>query len=233
MQPIASVRPARPAPVARQPVHVQPPQSPPVRRRSGCAGVAFVVLIIVALGVLALGVVLVGYAGIARDLPTPDELQARASNFASTLIYDREGNLLNEVADPELRPAHRGAAGQISPYLMDATIATEDPNFYQHPGVDPVGLRVRSTMPSERNLSGPGGSTITQQLVKLTFLSAERTISRKVKEAILAAEITRRYPKDTILRIYLNEINYGNLAYGIEAAAETYFGKHAEGSDSG
>ena len=76
----------------------------------------------------------------------------------------------------------------------------------------------------ERDLSGPGGSTITQQLVKLTFLSSERTISRKVKEAILAAELTRRYPKDTILQIYLNEVNYGNLAYGIEAASETYFG---------
>jgi uncharacterized protein YabE (DUF348 family) len=80
----------------------------------------------------------------------------------------------------------------------------------------------------ERDLNGPGGSTITQQLVKLTFLSSEKSISRKVKEAILAAEITRRYDKDTILRIYLNEIYYGNLAYGIEAAAETYFGKHAK-----
>ena len=91
----------------------------------------------------------------------------------------------------------------------------------------------------ERDLNGPGGSTITQQLVKLTFLSSEKSISRKVKEAILAAEITRRYAKDTILQIYLNEIYYGNLAYGVEAAAETYFGKHAKdltlgaGSDAG
>jgi membrane peptidoglycan carboxypeptidase len=178
--------------------------------------------------VLALGVLLVGYAAIARDLPMPDELQARASHFASTLIYDRDGNVLNEVGDPNFGRRTAVPLDRISPYLIDATIATEDPNFYRHPGVDPVGLlRALYYAVKERSLSGPGGSTITQQLVKLTFLSSERTLTRKVKEAILAAELTRRYPKDTILQIYLNELNYGNLAYGIEAAAETYFDKPA------
>ena len=210
-------------------MRAQPPQAPPARRRSGCAGAAFVALIIVALGVLAFGVVLVGYAGIARDLPMPDELQARASHFASTLIYDRDGNVLNEVGDPNFGRRTAVPLDRISPYLLDATIATEDPNFYKHPGVDPVGLlRALYYAVKERSLSGPGGSTITQQLVKLTFLSSEKSITRKVKEAILAAELTRRYPKDTILQIYLNEIYYGNLAYGIEAAAETYFDKPAQ-----
>ena len=186
-------------------------------------------LIIVALGVLAFGVVLVGYAGIARDLPMPDELQARASHFASTLIYDRDGNVLNEVGDPNFGRRTAVPLDRISPYLLDATIATEDPNFYKHPGVDPVGLlRALYYAVKERSLSGPGGSTITQQLVKLTFLTSEKSITRKVKEAILAAELTRRYPKDTILQIYLNEIYYGNLAYGIEAAAETYFDRPAQ-----
>ena len=186
-------------------------------------------LIIVALGVLAFGVVLVGYAGIARDLPMPDELQARASHFASTLIYDRDGNVLNEVGDPNFGRRTAVPLDRISPYLLDATIATEDPNFYKHPGVDPVGLlRALYYAVKDRSLSGPGGSTITQQLVKLTFLSSEKSITRKVKEAILAAELTRRYPKDTILQIYLNEIYYGNLAYGIEAAAETYFDRPAQ-----
>lgn len=181
-----------------------------------------------AVGVLFLGLALVGYASIARDLPQPEELQSRVSQFASTLIYDREGNILNEVGDPSHGRRTVVPLERISPYLIDATIATEDPNFYEHPGVDPVGLaRAVYYAIRERSLSGPGGSTITQQLVKLTFLSSERTISRKVKEAILAAEITRRYPKDTILQIYLNELNYGNLAYGIEAAAETYFGASA------
>jgi len=188
-----------------------------------------VLLLLAAVVVLFLGVALMGYASIARDLPPPDELQARASQFASTLIYDREGNVLNEVADPNYGRRTVVPIDQISQYLKDATVATEDPNFYSHPGVDPVGLgRAVFYALRNRDLSGPGGSTITQQLVKLTFLSAEKTISRKVKEAILATEITRRYPRDEILQIYLNEVNYGNLAYGIEAAAETYFGKDVE-----
>ena len=171
---------------------------------------------------------MIGYASVARDLPPADELQARASSFASTLVYDRKGQILNEVADPNYGRRTAVQLDQISPYVIDATIATEDPRFYEHPGVDPVGIaRAVYYAIRERDLNGPGGSTITQQLVKLTFLSAEKSISRKVKEAILAAEITRRYDKDTILRIYLNEIYYGNLAYGVEAAAETYFGKHA------
>ncbi|OIO91040.1 MAG: hypothetical protein AUK03_12045 [Anaerolineae bacterium CG2_30_64_16] len=183
---------------------------------------------VVAVIVLLIGLALVGYASVARTLPLPDELQARVSQFASTLIYDREGGLLNEVADPDFGRRTTVALDQISPYLKDATIATEDPNFYRHGGVDPIGLaRALYYAIRERDLNGPGGSTITQQLVKLTFLSAERTLSRKLKEAILATEISRRYPKDTILQIYLNELNYGNLAYGIEAAAETYFDKRA------
>ena len=212
-------------PVQAAPRPIQPVAQPPsARRRTGCGTLALVALIVVALGVLVLGVVLVGYAGIARDLPMPDELQARASHFASTLIYDRDGNVLNEVGDPNFGRRTVVSLDQISPYLLDATIATEDPNFYEHPGVDPVGLlRAVYYAVKDRSLSGPGGSTITQQLVKLTFLTSEKSIERKVKEAILAAELTRRYPKDTILQIYLNELNYGNLAYGIEAAAETYF----------
>ena len=172
---------------------------------------------------------LFGYVGIAAALPAPEELQARASSFASTQIYDREGNLLNEIGDPLHGRRTAVPLDQISPYLIDATIATEDPNFYQHPGVDPIGVaRAVYYAVREHDIgAGPGGSTITQQLVKLTFLSAEKSITRKVKEAILAAEITRRYSKETILQIYLNEIYYGNLAYGIEAASQTYFGKPA------
>ena len=218
------VQPAQPAQFV-QPAQTQPAQ-PPAGRRSGCGRFALAALVAAALAVLALGLLLVGYASIARDLPRPDELQARASHFASTLIYDRDGNVLSEVGDPNFGRRTAVPLDQISPYLRDATIATEDPNFYKHPGVDPVGLlRALYYAVRERSLSGPGGSTITQHLVKLTFLSSERSLSRKVKEAILAAEITRRYPKDTILQIYLDEIYYGNLAYGVEAAAETYFGR--------
>jgi membrane peptidoglycan carboxypeptidase len=186
-------------------------------------------LFVIALAVLIVGLLLAGYASAARELPRPDELQARVSHFASTLIYDRQGGLLEEVGDPNYGRRTVVPLAQISPYLADATIATEDPNFYRHAGVDPMGIAraLYHAVKEQDFASGPGGSTITQQLVKITFLSSERSLSRKVKEAILAAEITRRYPKDTVLQIYLNEIYYGNLAYGIEAAAETYFGQRA------
>jgi membrane peptidoglycan carboxypeptidase len=218
-------------PLPRNPASRQQPplpQPPAPRRRSGCGRFLLTLLVLAAVVLLFLGLALVGYASVARDLPQPDELQERASQFASTIIYDRDGGVLNEVADPNYGRRTVVPLDRISPYVIDATIATEDPNFYQHPGVDPVGVaRAIYYAIRERDLNGPGGSTITQQLVKLTFLSPERTMTRKVKEAILAAEITRRYSKDTILQIYLNELNYGNLAYGIQAAAETYFNRPA------
>ncbi len=116
---------------------------------------------------------------------------------------------------------------KISPYVVAATIATEDKDFYIHPGFDFWAI-VRALWENYRTGGqGGGASTITQQLARALLLSpeerAERTVQRKAREIILAAEITRRYAKDEILELYLNEIYYGNLAYGIEAAAETYF----------
>ncbi len=185
-------------------------------------------MFLLALGLLAVSGALFAYVYVAASLPAPEELRARVNTFASTRIYDRTGALLYEVADPEHGRRTAIPLDQISPHLINATLATEDPNFFEHPGVDPVGVaRAIYYALREGSLSGPGGSTITQQLVKLAFLSSERTAARKIKEAILAAEITRRYSKETILQIYLNEIYYGNLAYGIEAAAQTYFGKPA------
>ena len=196
--------------------------------RRGWRSVFVTLTFLLALGLLAVSGTLFTYVYVAASLPAPEELRARVNTFASTRIYDRTGALLYEVADPEHGRRTSVPLAQISPHLIDATLATEDPNFFAHPGVDPIGVaRAIYYALKEGNLSGPGGSTITQQLVKLAFLSSERTAARKIKEAILAAEITRRYSKETILQIYLNEIYYGNLAYGVEAAAQTYFGKPA------
>ena len=189
-------------------------------------------MVFVVLFFTTFGLGLIAYANIALSLPTPDELGARTTDFVSTKIYDREGGLLYELFDPQWGRRTKVSLDQISPYLIQATIATEDRNFYQHPGFDPVGI-VRAVWYAitEREIVS-GASTITQQLARNTLLSpverSQRTLSRKIKEIILAAELTRRYPKDTILEVYLNEIFYGNLAYGIEAAAETYFGKSAD-----
>ncbi len=172
-----------------------------------------------------------GYVYIASRLPDPTTLRGQAAAFKSVKFYDRSGQLLYEMVDPQGGRRTIVRLAQISPYLRQATVAVEDKHFYRHPGIDPLGI-VRAIW---QNLSEgeivSGASTIPQQLARSVLMSAEerseRTPRRKIKEAILSAEITRRYSKDTILELYLNEIYYGNLAYGIEAAAETYFGKTA------
>lgn len=197
----------------------------PKRNRSFMRGFVGGVLTFLALAAFGLGIALIGYATIAGNLPAPTELTNRASTFQSTRILDREGNLLNETFDPNAGRRTVVPLGQISPYLVQATIATEDANFYRHQGVDPIALtRALYYAVLERGLVS-GASTIPQQLVKMVFLSPEQTLTRKVKEAILSAEISRRYSKEQILEIYLNELYYGNFAYGVDAAAETYFGK--------
>ncbi len=172
-----------------------------------------------------------GYALIAAQLPPPEELIARQSPFVSSKIYARDGSLLYEAMDPQGGRRTYVPLDRISPYLIQATIATEDADFYRHPGFDPVAMLKAIYRNLRAGETVSGASTIPQQLARNLLLSPEertqRTAWRKIKEIVLAYEITRRYPRNTILEIYLNEIYYGNLAYGIEAAAETYFGVSA------
>ena len=217
-----------------QPSHLPPPAQRRSRRNvGGCIWNVlrlsfFAGLIGGLVGILALGV---AYIYIAADLPPHDDLLERASQFETTRVFDGRGNLLYEIVDPQAGRRTRVPLEQISPFLIAATIATEDSEFYQHPGFDPVAI-VRAILQNlEAGETVSGASTITQQVVRALVLSpeerAQRTNLRKIREVILAAEITRRYTKDQILELYLNEIYYGNLAYGIEAASETYFSKRA------
>ncbi|HEX9386589.1 MAG TPA: biosynthetic peptidoglycan transglycosylase, partial [Anaerolineales bacterium] len=222
---------------------VQPPMQPPAIGRTtsfdwrsgwgGCLIRGFLVAlfgVVVALIIGASGL-LFSYYSIARTLPSVEDLQNRASQFETTRILDRNGNPLYEILDPSAGRRTYVTLDKISPVLVAATIATEDKDFYEHPGFD-AGAIIRALWENYRTGGqGGGASTITQQLARALLLSpeerAQRTYSRKAREIILAAEITRRYSKDDILELYLNEIYYGNLAYGIEAASETYFGKTA------
>nr|MBC7245205.1 PBP1A family penicillin-binding protein [Chloroflexota bacterium] len=181
-------------------------------------------LLLCVTALLATGV----YAYVAAQLPSPEELSIRANTFASTKIYDRNGVLLYEVFDPSGGRRTVVPLSRIPLYVRQATIATEDPTFYANPGFNPLSIaRALWQNLRERDIVS-GASTITQQLVKNTFLSPEVTLRRKIKEAILAAEITRRYTKDEILELYLNQVYYGNMAYGIGTAAEVYFNKPVE-----
>jgi 1A family penicillin-binding protein len=163
------------------------------------------------------------YAYYARDLPDPGTLSHRTL-FQTARIFDRNGALLQELNDPQGGRRTLVTLDQIPQIAREATIAAEDASFYDNPGFD-VRAVVRAAYQWIRNGEPvSGASTITQQLVKNTLLGPEQTAERKIKEAFLAMELTRRYSKDQILEMYMNEIAYGNRAYGIEAAAETYFG---------
>ncbi len=180
------------------------------------------------LGVVALAA---GYISIARQLPPASELRGAASTFETARIYDRAGNLLYSLADPNAGNRTYVPIDQIAPDLINATIATEDSRFYTNPGFDLIGIARAVWQATQEGALVSGASTITQQLARAVLLDEEertqRTFTRKVKEIVLAAELNRTYSKNDILELYLNEINYGNRAYGIEAAAQTYFNKSA------
>jgi penicillin-binding protein 1A len=172
---------------------------------------AFATLLI--LGIAAFAVF---YATI--DLP--DELPP----VESAVLYDHTGEELALFQQDGLR--FEVALDEVSPSVVDALIAAEDRRFYDHGGIDPIGL-VRAISNNVRGGDTQGASTLTQQLVKNTYLSSERTMTRKVREAVLAFKLERRDDKDAILERYLNTVYFGRGAYGIEAAARVYFATSA------
>jgi len=157
----------------------------------------------------------------ARDLPAVDQPLA-VGRRASVTLLDREGASFAQLGDPFGETVR---AEDLPAYLIDALLATEDRRFAHHFGLDPIGL----ARAAWRNLQAggvvEGGSTITQQTAKLLFLSSERSLRRKVQEALLALALERRYGKSDILSIYLNRAYFGAGAFGIDAAARRYFGK--------
>lgn len=159
-----------------------------------------------------------------KDLPSPANLGKPSAYPISTKILDRNGNLLYKIyADQNRTPIK---LNDLPQYLKQATIAIEDKNFYRHHGFDTGGL-IRAGWKTLTGQRLEGGSTITQQLVKVALLTPERTISRKVKEAILTIATEILYSKNQILEMYLNHIPYGGTAYGIESAAHRFFNKNA------
>ncbi len=198
-------------------------------------GVLGILFIGVITGIIVISILIFQYFRIASDLPSVDHLRDYASQFETTRIYDRNGNLIYEIIDPNAGRRTYVTIDEISPYLIAATIATEDKDFYSNPGFDPLGILRALWQNYTSGKVVSGASTITQQLARTLLLSPEErtqiTTRRKAREIVLAAEITRKYSKDEILELYLNENNYGNLAYGIEAAAETYFNTTADQLD--
>ncbi|MCS7282049.1 MAG: transglycosylase domain-containing protein [Anaerolineae bacterium] len=179
------------------------------------------------------------YSSIAQELPEPEQIEYAEQQFETTRIYDRTGEvLLWEIIDPHAGDRVWVPLKDVPEHLICATVAIEDRTFWENPGINPRGI-LRALWANLRGQQIQGGSSITQQLIKNVLIPPEervvsaggpqwRDYARKIKEIILALEITRRYEKEKILEWYLNTNFYGNLAYGIEAAAQVYFGKHAK-----
>lgn len=184
----------------------------------------------IGLASLTLGALLLFSGGLfffftVKDLPNPELIENRQI-AQSTKIYDRTGEiLLYEIHGEEKRTII--PFEEIPDIVKQATIAIEDAGFYKHPAFDWKSLLRALITNLLRGKIAQGGSTITQQLAKNAFLSPERTFTRKIKELILALQLEKKYTKDEILNLYLNQIPYGANAYGIEAAAQTYFKKSA------
>jgi membrane peptidoglycan carboxypeptidase len=190
----------------------------------------FLVLFVIAGGAFAF----YKYTQIAKNLPDVQELKNKASKFETTKILDRNGGLLYEIMDPTAGKRTYIPLSKISPYLIAATVATEDKDYYSHPGFDLLALSRALWNNYQAGGIVSGASTITQQLARMILLPEQRfaqSYERKASEIILAAEITRRFTKEEVLELYLNEIFYGNFSYGIQAAAETYFNTSAEKLD--
>ena len=164
------------------------------------------------------------YEFILKDLPSPYELRTENRSL-TTVIYDRNGEELYKVFSTKDRT--KVNMDELPQHLIDATLAYEDAEFFQHHGVSLRGIirAIRNDLFDEKL---HGGSTITQQLIKNALLTNEKTIKRKAKEAVLSILAEIIYPKKDILQMYFNEIPYGGPIYGIEEAAKTYFGKHAK-----
>ena len=177
-------------------------------------------LILLALLVLT-GFIVVAWLG--RDLPNPNQLITREI-AQSTRIYDRSGqHVLYEVHGDEKRTLV--SLEEIPDYVEKATIAIEDKNFYEHGGFS-IWAIARTMVTNVLYNRSAGGSTLTQQFVKNAVLTNEKSITRKIKELILAQKLEKRFSKDEILQMYLNEIPYGSNAYGVQAASQKYFNKN-------
>jgi len=187
----------------------------------------FKLILIIIFLILVLGGI--SFLILRQGLPDPKNFQERKV-VESTKIYDRTGKiLLYEIHGDQKRTVIN--LDQISPYVIKTTIAAEDHHFYQHHGfvLSSIARALVYNLFHPKDLQG--ASTITQQLARSTFLTTQKTIIRKIKEAILTIQIERHYTKNQILEMYLNQISWGYNNYGIETASEYYFNKSAKDLD--
>jgi len=185
-----------------------------------------IVIIILVLGVVSAGISTVSLAAMIKNAPKLDS--SKLVDPLSTKFYDKDGNFLYEYGKEKRTKI---AYSQVPKLLEHAFIATEDARFYQHHGIDIKGTARAILANLTGNFGSQGGSTITQQVIKNSFLSPQKTIKRKVQEWSLAYQLEQKYSKQQILMMYLNKIYLGDGAYGVAAAAKIYYGIDADHLD--
>jgi len=176
----------------------------------------------IALAFIVGGVLAGVFLSVLRGLPEIRTLEDYRP-FMATKVYSHDGRLITQWYIERRSPV---PLDRIPPLLKQATIAVEDQHFFDHEGLDWLGILRAAFVNLKAGKILQGGSTITQQLSKVLFLTPEKSFDRKAKEALLAIQIERMYKKEEILDLYLNQIYYGNGAYGVQAAAQTFFGKN-------
>src|SRR5438067_4014855 len=227
-------RPASMATVEARPGRERPYSPPPRRRRrtGWIINLSLALVLLLLLFGIAGGIAL---AAIMRNLPSIAVLDDPNSlGFKTAQIFDLKGQPLWEICDPSGGKRTVVHLQAISPAMTSAILAAEDVHFYEHPGFD-LGATLRSAWVDVTHQGSTGASTITQQLVRNAVLdpteAKQTTVRRKVREIALAYQVDQHYSKDQILEMYLNRVYYGNQSYGVEAAAQGYFGKSAHDLD--
>src|SRR5678815_4197273 len=179
-------------------------------------------LVVLLIGLIGAGTAAIwAYTMLSRTLPSVAALE-RFDPSEGSKVYDDNDELITEF---HVERRIFVPLAQMPKPLREAIIATEDARFYSHYGVDPTGIARAIYQNFRRGRIVEGGSTITQQLAKVLLLTPDKSLERKLKEAILAMELERRYSKNRILELYLNQIYFGHGAFGVEAAARTFYGK--------
>lgn len=194
------------------------------KKKAGKKLVREAFFVIVSVGLVGLALV-IGWMA-ALELPDFNNFENRSISN-STKIYDRTGKIVLYNIHDNIRRTEVPIS-DISPYIQQATIAIEDAHFYEHNGFRPTSFARAAIANIVTGSYSQGGSTITQQVVKNALLTQEKTITRKLKEIVLALKLDREVPKETILQIYLNESPYGGTIYGVEEASLSFFNKHAK-----
>jgi len=189
------------------------------RRRAGAVVATLAIAFVVVVLTLGLG------TGVALSQSCDLNALRPVEIGQNSFVFADDGSILGSI--PAERNREPVTIGQMSRWLPRASVAIEDRRFYQHGGVDYVGIARAAWKDVTAGKVLEGGSTITQQLVRNLYTGQEKTFTRKLKEACLAIKLAQKWPKQKILDEYLNTVYYGNHAYGVEAAAQTYFSKHA------